>query len=559
MSDAKPSEAGAPQGGVGREIELKLALPPGALAALRRDPRLRALAAGPPTERRLRTVYYDTAERDLARAGLALRVRTCEGAHVQALKSERGSQAGLFVRGEWEAAVPTAVPDLARIPDAAVRARAEAAARGRPLAAVFETDFVRTELRVERAGAAIALALDEGELRAGRAARPICEVELELLRGAPRALYELARALHEIAPLRPAALSKAARGYALAAGTAPGVRRARPPALAPGATLDEAAGGVLSACLEHVLASLDPAREDERPEPARAGDGDGVDPRAGAAPDPARAGEGADGVEPLRVALRRLRAALALFRPALAGAEARALRAGLRRLAHRLGPARELDVLLAEALDPREAPADAGPGLATLRAAARALRDEAYAEVRAGVEAPETSARLLALGAWIAGRGWRQEAGAEALALLGARARDFAEPRLDRRLRAALARGRALARLGPAARRRLRLRLKLFRDAAEFLQGVLPERSLERASSALSWLDDALGRSDDVAAMERHLERIAERLGPAFGPAERIAAGWAAGRAAARAERGRAELGRAWRTFERAAAAWSRP
>ena len=64
------------------EIELKLQVPAGALAAVER-----ALAAAPVTSVRMRAVYYDTPDSRLAAAGIALRLRQEGRRWVQTLKS----------------------------------------------------------------------------------------------------------------------------------------------------------------------------------------------------------------------------------------------------------------------------------------------------------------------------------------------------------------------------------------------------------------------------------------------------------------------------------------
>ena len=120
-------EDATPRAGEGREIELKLAVPSADLEAVRRHPLIRRLAQGRPDVRRLHTVYYDTSDRDLARAELALRLRRDGARTIQALKGTGSSIGGLFVRGEWEAEVEGDVPDLSRIPSFAAQALARRA------------------------------------------------------------------------------------------------------------------------------------------------------------------------------------------------------------------------------------------------------------------------------------------------------------------------------------------------------------------------------------------------------------------------------------------------
>jgi len=530
MSDAPTSDdaRSAPRPGAGREVELKLEVPAGDLALLRRHALVRALAKGRPVTRRLHTVYYDTADHDLARERLALRVRKVGRVHVQALKSEAGSTGGLFVRGEWEASVPGPDPDLERIPDFGARALAHQAVGEKPLVPVFETDFKRTTVLLEKDGDEVELAFDEGEVRARGASLPIRELELELVRGDAGVLYGIALELHEALPLRPAVRSKAERGYALATGERPGPRRARPIALPSEATLEQVLVAVLEACLEQVLANLEPAR-------------DGGDP---------------EGVHQLRVGLRRARAALSLFRDALPADEARPFKAELGWLATRLGPARDLDVFLAETLEPLASRAPGDPGLKRLRDAARELRDHAYAGVHEAIDAPRASAVALALGGWVAARGWRADAAPEALAALAAPARAAATALLDRRLKKARKLGRRLEARSVEERHQLRIELKKLRYAAEFLRALFPEGRAERTLKQLSRLQDTLGHLNDVATMERQLDRIAEFLGPEWGPKQQRAAGFVAGWTALLAQHRLAELDKQWKDFRRSTPFW---
>jgi len=60
---------------------------------------------------------------------------------------------------------------------------------------VFETRVRRTVGPVRRNGSRIEVALDEGEIRAGRRSAPISEVELEFKGGDAGEVFELAREL----------------------------------------------------------------------------------------------------------------------------------------------------------------------------------------------------------------------------------------------------------------------------------------------------------------------------------------------------------------------------
>jgi triphosphatase len=526
---AEPAgDAEALRAGPGREIELKLAVPSGDLARLRRHPLVRALAQGKPEKRRLHTTYYDTSERDLARAELALRVRRDGDAWIQALKGTGSSIGGLFVRGEWESEVPGPEPDLTLIPSFAAQALARRAAGSKPLEPIFETDFVRTSFRLVRDDTELCLDFDEGEIRARGRSAPIREVELELVRGDPGVLHGMALELHESVPVRPALESKAERGHALATGARRTPRRAARVALPPAATLEDALRAVLAACLEQVLANLEPARE-----PA---DGEGV--------------------HQLRVGLRRTRAALALFRACLPAEQTEAFKGELRWLAGELGPARDLDVFLTETLDPIAARFPDDAVLKRLRDAARELRDDAYVRARAAIDAPRTAALCLALGGWITGAAWRAGADEEGLAALAAPAAARGAELLEARAKKARKLGRGLARRTAPERHRLRIELKKVRYAGEFLASVFPERAPNRWLRRLAELQDSLGALNDVATAERLLSDIAARLGREWGTAHDRGAGFLLGWIGAAAERRLGRLERQWKAFRKARPFW---
>lgn len=196
------------------EIELKFLIPPEAAEAIL------DVLDGEGAVRQLDATYYDTADHALRRAGFGLRVRDGEGGRKQTLKS--ASAGGVFSRGEWEETIAGPTPDrdaLARTPVGEMLAEAA-------LAPVFTARVERTIRMVAAGETLIEVALDRGELSAGERQATVCELELELKTGEPQALFDLARTLARHAPLRLSLISKAERGYGLAAGdAAPRVRR----------------------------------------------------------------------------------------------------------------------------------------------------------------------------------------------------------------------------------------------------------------------------------------------------------------------------------------------
>src|SRR5262249_49764695 len=145
--------------------------------------------------------------------------------------------------------------------------------------------------------------------------------------------------LLDIAALRLGTSSKAARGYDLAFGQAPKAVKAAKAAIRAEDSVEEAVAKLLRGCQHHLMANLAPAA-------------DGRDPDA----DPQ-----------LRIALRRLRTALAIVRKDVATSSLDVLDVEAGHLARILGVARNWDVFITETL---VAAGEAGPphlDLASLR------------------------------------------------------------------------------------------------------------------------------------------------------------------------------------------------
>jgi inorganic triphosphatase YgiF len=205
-----------------REIELKLAVPDAALAAVAAWLDANGQPRGEVT---LLNVYLDTPARDLAQARAALRLRKKGEQWLQTLKTAGSSAAGLATRHEWETAIAAEAIDLSCFPD---DARAVLAPLADRLAPVFRTDFVRRIWIVEQDGERIEAALDTGTISVPGMSQTerIQELELEWLHRegadeshAETALRAFARRLAHVAPLAPSDLSKAARGYRLSSKT----------------------------------------------------------------------------------------------------------------------------------------------------------------------------------------------------------------------------------------------------------------------------------------------------------------------------------------------------
>ncbi|HZD26014.1 MAG TPA: CYTH domain-containing protein, partial [Alphaproteobacteria bacterium] len=236
------------------EVELKLALAPGGVQALRRSALWSSLQGA--AERRLTSTYYDTGKRDLLAQDYSLRVRRQGGRFIQTLKAGAGRRTpGLFRRGEWEGPLHDATPDPALIVDGKVPRRIRDL-RPAQLQPVLSTRIHRRLRSLRDGPTMVELALDTGAVLGadGTQRQPICELELELKEGMPAGLFALAHEINQITPVRLQRRSKLQQGLA---GDAPQPRwqKATPLRLSPEMPVAAALAAIFDNCLDHMVAN----------------------------------------------------------------------------------------------------------------------------------------------------------------------------------------------------------------------------------------------------------------------------------------------------------------
>ena len=201
-----------------KETEIKLRVSRETLAALREHPLLKKRNKSGWSSHPLLNQYFDTLDRDLAQARVALRLRRDGEQVIQTLKSRGQSVAGLSQRNEWDWHLSKAKLDTKKLTDDCWPASL-AELDKKQLKPLFTTDFVREKAEIAwgrgKAKTVIEAALDLGKVIAGEGEEEICELELELREGQPAALLELACELAADLPLMPCDISKAERGYRL--------------------------------------------------------------------------------------------------------------------------------------------------------------------------------------------------------------------------------------------------------------------------------------------------------------------------------------------------------
>ena len=456
-----------------REIELKFEMVPDDLPALMGHPLLAGL---PHEDSRQKSVYFDTADGSLRRAGVALRVRETDGHFVQTVKTDGGAAGGFFDRGEWEREIAGGKPDLDRLENAVPALRLEGRASRSAIRPRFETIVDRSAWRIDDGGNEVELVLDRGEIVARRARAAIMEIELELVRGSARRLFDLAHALNRAAPLRLGVLAKSERGFRLLDGKARGIAKAGAVSLSLDMKASEGFQAIASACIRHFRLN----------EPLFTRERDG------------------EALHQARVALRRLRSAMSLFKPIIEGPELAAIREELRWISGQLGPARDLDVFARKHLDPDKA----SPELSSLLSAQREAR---FDVAIAALDSERFRALMISLVQWIALGDWlllRDE---------GDRPLDeFATAALDRLERKLRKRGKHLAKLEDEERHEVRIVAKKLRYASEFFASLHDgsKRRKRHAAfvSALEEMQEQLGLLNDLAIAETLSRKIADAL-----------------------------------------------
>ncbi len=201
-----------------KETEIKLRASRETLEALRDHPLLKKRNKSGWERRELFNQYFDTPERDLAQARVALRLRRDGEQFIQTLKTRGQSVAGLSERNEWDWYLDKAKLDPKKLTDECWPASL-AELDKKQLKPIFTTDFHRDRAEIAwgrgKTKVVIEAALDLGKVIAGKREEEICELELELRQGEPGALLELAAELAADLPLMPCDISKAERGYRL--------------------------------------------------------------------------------------------------------------------------------------------------------------------------------------------------------------------------------------------------------------------------------------------------------------------------------------------------------
>ena len=442
------------------EIELKLEVAPGAAEELMRQP---WIEQAPRRSQHQLSVYFDTADNDLRKRGYSLRVRSAGDRFVQTVKS-LDSGVGLFERGEWEYQIDGPEPDAERLEHTPLAGIDVAA-----LHPVIRSEVNRTACRLSPDGAEIELDMDHGTMTAGGRKLPVHEIEIELVRGNASSAIALARRIAGEVPVKLGVMSKAERGFALADDALGKVTKAGPVTVQPWMDVAHGFEIIVMACLRHFRLNEPLVIEERTPE----------------------------ALHQARVAMRRLRSALSLFRTAVSDPEFARIRDELRWFTAELGDARNLDVYLKRVLPEAE------------RRRLQHRRDHAYDDVIAAMNSPRLRSLMLDLVAWAALGNWRNHA----VALLPLE--PYVNRRIDRLWRA-ITSAPDLTDMDSDERHQLRIKIKKLRYAVEFAEALHVRESHRQLKfgNAVEDLQEALGDLNDLVVASSLVRSAAWPLVP---------------------------------------------
>lgn len=433
-----------------QETELKLEFSQaGAAALLKKNPFEAA-----PTVLRLKSIYFDTPRRDLSSRGVSLRIRQSGSEWIQTVKAGKGVMAGLFDREEWERAV---VGDEPELDDPQVQALL--AGIGPGLAPLFEVHVKRHRWNVTEGDSTVEAVLDVGRVVAADRETPFCEVELEMKAGSPTMLFDLARRIDRIVPVRLGVLSKAERGYRLL-GPAPGPVKAGTTPLSVEMNAASAFARIASGCLRQFRLN---------------------EMTLGWSRDP-------DVVHQLRVALRRLRSLFSICKPLFGDSRFDHLREELRWLAAETGQVRNIDVIIARVTNE------------DLSDRLQGARDDAFAALQMSLSSVRARSLVIDVAEFISDE-WRNDQSRAALCRQPSR--DFATTVLDKLWKKVAKGGTNLVDADDETRHRLRIAAKKLRYAAEFFEPLFESKAetkrYRRFIKVVAGFQDQLGILNDLA------------------------------------------------------------
>ena len=461
------------------EMELKGVFNVEQLEQLKSLSAIRELAVDKAVSRILTTTYFDTPDHALHKHGYSLRVRKIGKTYTQCLKRQSEPLGAIIGRIEWEAELPDQIPQIDLLENKKIRTKLKRLT-GDNLQAVFQSVVRRQSRKLKfDDGTTVSLDIDVGEVTAGDAVQPICELELELLSGSAAHIFELAATINQTVPFRISTVSKAARGYSLLSKEEPRAQKWRQSKLFKNFTGEQAFVDNLQQAISYLQANEASVLLDD-----------------------------AEGIHQMRVALRRLRAGLEIFQANIAQEKYDWIVSEAKWLRDELSAARSWDVFIDEFVAPVAKLSEPATRFELLLSAAEKERVLHRKQARSAVNSARYTEFILGLSTWLYSDIWRDSAPSPKAMDLSAAARKFCVKQLKKQNRIVRKNCQKLKKMSEEERHNLRLVMKKLRYTIDFSANIYPDKQVLKFQKTLSPIQSRMGYLNDVLAAELLVEKM---------------------------------------------------
>lgn len=468
------------------EIELKLIIDEATSRSIWARVRSLGYLDRRPRARTLKSLCFDSRDRALYKAGIALQLNKRGRYWTQSVQCCGDVSDSRIGRPQAvESRVPGTEVVLDRITDDGLRDDIAGRLKGESPVAVCELSIKRaTAAILVNHGTRVEVRVDNGDIVAGQQVAALREVRIALIEGDAADLFTLAKALFPSGGVRFSRYSKVARGYMLAScgdiepPLAP--RNAKIVDLRKSETVERAARDMLRECRAQVATNVGVILET-------------IDP---------------EGPHQLRVGLRRLRSVLSVFKPVLSSTEATRLRAEAQWLGAEVGRLRDVDAVTADVVRPEAARFAEESGFSPLIDALEAEAARRRDGLREILRGERVQSFIFDLVRFIEARGWIVGSDIEQTERLAMPVSQFADEALCRRWRKVVKRGRKLESLTIEARHELRKELKKLRYLTEFFAPLYPGKRVSPFLKSLKKLQLIFGEFNDAQVARRVLNEL---------------------------------------------------
>ena len=424
--------------------------------------------------------YFDTPDLLLREKKLGLRVRKERDQWIQTIKSTGVVKGAVHLRHERNVQVESQDLDLTKLP-----------VKGR-LGKIFDPASVRTQLKpiittnVQRQigrwspndETIVEVAIDVGDVTAKDQSRPIHEVELELLRGQPAALYQLAVQLSQSVKLTIQTLNKAELGFSLLLPIQAEPVFADLPTLNTSMSAEDGFVRIMEGCLSHFHANyLGVLRGDQ------------------------------EAVHQMRVGLRRMKSCIQVYKKLIPIELTEHIRDTTSWLNEELGPIRDWDVFLSS-LTAVQNHFPHRKGLKRVVTLGAGLRSIHHVQLDERLQSQRYHQWVLQLGDWIYNRRWNEDLRRKQRMRVLQPIEDYADQVLKQANKKLVIAGDNFDSLPSDAKHALRIRVKQFRYALQFFRDLYGKKTVQKLSQFLGELQDDLGQLNDLNATGKLLNEI---------------------------------------------------